>query len=316
MVVAICPFLGGEVLNFTDIVTAVTHRGPWNADSEIFFFHRLPRVILAFLAGSALGLTGAVFQAILRNPLATPYTLGITGGGSLGAVIAITVPNLYFSWGIFNAVQLLSLVGSTAAMAFIYFLARTQGRLSMNSLLLAGISVSIFSGAMILFLRYLANPNFLLSVERWLMGGLDVTGFNEIALLFPLYLPGIGLLFLQMRSLNQLTLGDEIAAGYGVDVKRVQQCAFIGGSLATAGVVAVAGPIGFIGLVVPHIVRRLSGVNQVIVLPASFIAGGAFLVACDTMARTMFYPREIPVGIITALIGVPIFIHLLIGIRR
>ena len=288
---------------------------PWNPDCDIFFYQRIPRVLSAFLVGGALALTGSVFQAILRNPLATPYTLGVTGGGSLGAVIVISFPALHAVWGPVSTVQLASLFGSGLVMMAIYWLATRGECLSVNTLLLAGVTMGIFCGAMIVLVRFLSNPYELVAIERWLVGGLTVTGYQELSILFPLLIPGIGLLLSQMHALNHLAFGEELASGYGVDVEAVRRCSFLGGSIATASVVAAAGPVGFVGLIVPHAVKTMSGVDHRIVLPASILLGGAFLTVCDTVARTAFAPVEIPVGIITALLGAPFFIHILLRTR-
>ena len=289
----------------------------WGTAQEILLYLRLPRVVLGFLTGGTLALTGAVLQVLLRNPLATPYTLGITSGGALGASLAIAIPTLTGRWGPFGGVQLCSLVGSGAVMALIYHFARRRGSLAMNTMLLAGVTLGILCSALILLLRYFLSPNLLMSVERWMMGGLDVVGYHELASILPLLLPGVGLLLLQMGTLNQLAMGDELAAGYGVDVGSAQRAAFVGGGLATAAVVSLAGPIGFVGLIVPHAVRRISGVDHRLVAPACFLAGGAFLVLCDALARCLLWltvgsKTELPVGVITAVIGAPFFIHLLI----
>jgi iron complex transport system permease protein len=185
----------------------------------------------------------------------------------------------------------------------------------MNTLLLAGVTVSILCGAMTQLIRYLASPNQMVMMDHWMMGGLDVIGYRELSALLPLLLPGLTLLLSQMGTLNHLSLGEEMALGQGIDVATVQKLSFIGGGLATTGAVSLAGPIGFVGLLVPHAVRRLSGFDHRILLPGSFLAGGAFLVACDTVARTVVSPTEMPVGIITALVGGPFFVYLLLKKR-
>lgn len=184
--------------------------------------------------------------------------------------------------------------------------------MSMNTLLLAGVTISILCAGAVMLVRYVMNPNLLVQVDRWMMGGLDVVGYEKLGGILPFLLPGLGLLFLQARALNHLALGEEMARGHGVEVSAVQKEAFIGGGIATAAVVSLAGPIGFVGLIVPHAVRRLSGYDHRMVLPGSFLLGGAALAACDTVARTVIAPAQMPVGIITALIGGPIFIFLLL----
>jgi len=299
---------------------------------DILINVRLPRVLLAFLAGAALGLAGAVFQALLRNPLATPYTLGVAAGGSLGAVICLFLPTLMLrfeferarrileaivrGWGPFSGVQVCSFAASLVIVAIIYALARGQRRISTMGLLLAGVTLGLICSAAILFIRYLSEPRLLVVMDRWLMGGLDVTGWNTVWPVLPFLLPGAVILLAQARRYDQVAYGEELAAGRGVDVARLQKISFFGGSLLTASVVAVAGPIGFVGLIVPHAVRRIVGPDHRLLLPCVFLAAGAFLVVCDTVARTLFAPTELPVGVITALLGGPFFLYLLVRGRR
>lgn len=312
LVIVLAPLLGSETLDLKTVLTDLASDQSWHTDTSIFIYQRLPRVVFAFLVGSALALTGAVFQVVLRNPLATPYTLGVTGGGTVGAYIAISIPALTVQLGPFSTVQLFALVGAALTLTLIFLLARRPEGIAVFTLLLTGVSIGIFCSAIVLLLSYFASPNLLVAMNRWTMGGVDIIGYSQLAALLPLLLPGLGLLFLQTRQLNHIALGDEMALGHGVDVAALQRCVFIGGGLTTAAVVSLAGPIAFVGLIIPHIVRRLSGYDHRIVLPASFLAGGAFLVLCDCIARTVIAPTEMPVGIITAVTGAPFFIHLLI----
>jgi len=297
------------------VACAAPFVGSESTTARILWSLRVPRVILGFLAGGTLALAGASLQVVLRNPLATPYTLGATGGGALGAVIALWIPGLVVGVGPISTVQLFALAGCGLTLALIYVLARRPGGMSMATLLLAGVTVGILCSALILLVRFLAQPHLLVAMERWVMGGLDILGYRELAALAPFLLPGLGLLLLQTPSLNHLSLGEEMAAGHGVDVAAVHREVFLGTGLATAAVVSITGPIGFVGLIVPHAVRRLSGFDHRVVLPASFLLGGAFLVACDAVARTIVAPSEMPVGIITALVGGPIFIRILLKRR-
>ena len=289
--------------------------GSQRTTAEILWQLRVPRVVLGLLAGGTLAVVGASLQVILRNPLATPYTLGVTGGGALGAVVAISIPGLAFAVGPLSTVQVFALAGCGATLLLIYVFARRAQGISMPMLLLAGVTIGILCGALMLLVRYLANPNLLVAMDRWVMGGLDVVGYRALGSLAPFLLPGLGLLALQVPTLNHLSLGEEMAAGHGVDVAAVHREVFLGAGLATAAVVSVTGPIGFVGLIVPHAVRRLSGFDHRVVLPASFLLGGAFLIACDALARIVVAPSEMPVGILTALIGGPIFIHILLRRR-
>jgi iron complex transport system permease protein len=304
-VISASPFVGAERIN----MSAVFDGG---VDAEIFLKIRLPRVLLGILAGGSLALVGAVFQVILRNPLATPYTLGVTGGAAVGAYLAIAFPAIAISFGPVSAVQLFSLVGAGIILFFIYYVARKPGGIAMTTLLLAGVTAGILCGAFLLLIRYLTNPNLLISMDRWIMGSLDTTGYKDIALVLPMLLPGLGMLFMQMGSLNHLSFGQEMAMGHGVDVKSVQRWCFVGGSLVTAAVVSVAGPIAFVGLLVPHTVRMISGYDHRVILPGSFLLGGSFLVVCDTLSRVIISPSQMPTGIITSLIGGVFFIYLLV----
>ena len=311
VVMPIAMLIGSEFINPVSVARDIISSNN-SMQSEIFLKLRIPRVLMAFIAGGVLAMTGAVFQAILRNPLATPYTLGTTGGGTLGAVIAISVPAVSFEVGPFSTVQLFSLIGSFAALGMIYRMSIRSKGLSMNVMLLAGITIGILCSAMILMVRYMSSPHMLVAMDRWLMGGLDLVGYRQLGSVAWLLIPGVGIMFTQARSLNHLSLGELTAGGHGVDVPGVRRFCFIGGAMATAGVVSIAGPISFIGLIVPHICRLINGSDHRVILPCSFLSGGILLVFCDTIARTAISPTEIPVGIITAVIGGPVFIFMLL----
>ncbi len=307
----VLPWIGPESIDPGKIIQFLS--GNNTPDGSIFWLQRLPRVILGLLAGGALAVVGAAFQVLFRNPLVEPFTLGVSGGAALGAFIAISIPKLLLTWGPFSTLQILAVLGASLSLTLIYRLAHRQGGVSIYTLLLAGVTISIMCGGGILLLTYLSSPNALVVFQRWMMGGIDVVGFHELSSLFPILLPGIGILFLHANDLNHIALGEEMALGHGVDVRIVQRDVFIGGGLATAAVVSLVGPIGFVGLIVPHAVRRLSGYDQRLVLIGSFFLGGASLAVCDALARTVLAPTELPVGIITALIGGPLFIYLLIS---
>lgn len=283
--------------------------------SDILINLRLPRILLALLAGAGLALAGVVFQALLRNVLATPYTLGVDSGGALGAVSAIFLagpwPWIAFRLGPFSHVQVLAFAGSSLAIALIYLLARGRGNLTTLELLLAGVTLGTMFSALILAVRYFASPNLLVNMDRWTMGGLDVVGYYELGGMLPFYLPGMALLLAQARGLDQLAFGAELAQGRGVNVGRLRQMAFLGASLVTAAIVSISGPIGFVGLIVPHAVRRLTGPDHRLLMPCAMLGGGGFLVLCDMLARTIIAPTELPVGILTSLLGGPFFLYLL-----
>jgi iron complex transport system permease protein len=283
-----------------------------NADAQIFFISRLPRTVAAALVGAALAAAGVVFQALLRNPLATPFTLGVSAGAALGAMLAITFP-LSLAFAGVSTVPVASFAGALGAVAVVYFLsgARRKG-LSTNVLLLAGVTLNAFFSSVILFIQYLADFTQTFRTVRWLMGDLDVGGFAPIVAALPFLLLAFVAFAWLPRALNLLTLGADAAQARGVDVQRTQRVAFFSASLATGAAVSLGGPIGFIGIIVPHLVRLLVGSDHRLVLPAATLFGAAFLVACDVAARTLLAPMELPVGILTALVGGPFFLWLLI----
>jgi iron complex transport system permease protein len=283
-----------------------------NVDAQIFFVARLPRAIAAALVGAALASAGVVFQALLRNPLATPFTLGVSAGASLGAMLVI-IFGLSFTAGPFSTVPLASFVGAGVASAIVYWLATPYGRaMSTSVLLLAGVTLNSFFSALIMFVQHMADFAQVYRAARWLMGDLDVGGFEPIVAALPLLIAAFGVFVVLPRPLNLLSLGPDAAAARGVDVAQAQRLAFFSASLATAAAVSIGGPIGFVGIVVPHLVRLMVGVDHRIVLPASALFGAAFLVACDVAARTVLAPVEIPVGVVTAMLGGPFFLWLLV----
>ena len=287
---------------------------PWdsNVDAQIFFVARLPRVLAGALVGATLAAAGVVLQALLRNPLATPFALGVSAGASLGAMLAVTL-NLELSVLGITSIPLASFAGSIIATAIVYALASSQRRgLSTNVLLLAGVTLNAFFSAMILFVQYIADFTEAIRAIRWMMGGLDVAGYTPILASLPFTIVAFITFAFMARTLNLLSIGAEAASAKGVEVVRAQRMAFLSASLATGAAVSLGGPIGFIGIIVPHLVRLLVGSDHRIVLPASALFGASFLVLCDLAARTVMAPLEIPVGVVTALIGGPFFLWLLL----
>ena len=313
MVVAVVasPFIGSTSLGFSRVFSTTIPFAD-NVDAQIFFVARLPRAIAAALVGGTLAAAGVVFQGLLRNPLATPYTLGVSAGASLGAMVAITFGSAWAIGGVATA----SLAGAFLAVAIVYALAAARHRgLSTTVMLLAGVTLNAFFSALILFVQYVSDFAQTYRALRWLMGDLDVASYEPILYALPL----IGVAFAGFawlaRPLNLMSAGMDAAATRGVEVERVQRGAFFAASLATGAAVSVGGPIGFVGIIVPHLVRLLVGADHRLVLPASTFFGAAFLVGCDALARTVIAPIELPVGIITAVIGGPFFLWLLITRR-
>ena len=309
--IVLAPLVGSSSISLT---RAFDRSIPFdtNVDAQIFFIARLPRVLAGALTGAALAAAGVVFQAMLRNPLATPFTLGVSAGASLGAMLA-TVWGASVALGPLSPVPLASLGGAAIASGIVYWLATPYRRaMSTAVLLLAGVTLNSFFSALIMFVQYIADFAQVYRAVRWVMGDLDVGSFQPILAVLPLILIACALFAVLPSSLNLLCVSADAAAARGVDVARAQRLAFISASLATAGAVALAGPMGFIGIVVPHLVRLIVGVDHRVVLPASALFGAAFLVACDLAARTLLAPIEIPVGVVTAILGGPFFLWLLV----
>ena len=283
-----------------------------NVDAQIFFVARLPRTLAGACVGALFAAAGVVFQGLLRNPLATPFTLGVSTGAALGAVLAIS-----FNWSLsllgISAVPVAAFVGSLVAVGIVYALAQARHRgLSTTVLLLAGVTMNAFFSAMILFVQYFASFADTYRTLRWLMGDLDVSSYQPILAALPTMTVAFAVFAWLARPLNLLSLGADSAESRGLDVSRAQRAAFLSASLATGAAVSIGGPIGFVGIIIPHLVRLLVGPDHRLVLPASALFGASFLVGCDLVARTILAPVELPVGIITALIGGPFFLWLLI----
>lgn len=307
---ALAPLVGSTPVS---LARALDRTVPFtsNVDAQILFIARLPRVLAAAIVGSALAASGVVFQALLRNPLASPDTLGVSAGASLGAMLAITL-HADFSVAGVSAVPLAAFAGSLGALAIVYGLtaARRRGTSTMV-LLLAGVTLTALIAALVTFIQYMADRTVTLAAMRWLMGSLDVTGYAPIAVaLVPFVAAGFGLATLP-RTLDLLSFGSESAATRGVEVARAERVALVSASLATGAAVSLAGPVGFVGIIVPHLVRLIVGADHRLVLPAAALFGASFLIACDLAARTVLAPVELPIGIVTALVGGPFFLWLL-----
>lgn len=268
---------------------------------------RIPRALLAFLVGGGLAVTGAALQALVRNPLADPYLLGLSGGAGLGAVIAIAA-GLGGTW----TVPLVAFAGAMIALLLVYRLSLVQGRrLDPRVLILAGVIVSAFTGALMSAIMALSDASALRNAFLWLLGGFSGASWPALGF-FALYaIIPLGILMGSARALDLLALGDESARHLGLDVASRRRLIYLATGLLTAASVATCGIIGFVGLVVPHAARQVLGPLHRPLLPAVFLAGGGFLVLADALARTVARPLELPVGVVTAVVGVPLFALLL-----
>jgi iron complex transport system permease protein len=306
MAVALTPMAGMTSISLSDIF-----KDGYDMERDIIITIRLPRIALAFLAGSALSLGGMTFQSIFRNPLATPFTLGVASGASLGAAIALSA-NITFSLLGISGITLCAFLGALLAVLLVYGLSTSRSVQGSSATLLAGIAVSFFFSSLNMFVQYISDFTRLAEIVRWLMGGLTTVGWVETkSIIWPVILCS-AVIFYFSRELNLLSSGDEIAISRGMNVTQVKRILFVAVSIMIGAVVATCGPIGFIGMMAPHICRLLIGADHRFLAPASLIIGGTFLTLCDTAARTIIAPAEIPVGVITALVGGPFFLWLLL----
>jgi iron complex transport system permease protein len=267
---------------------------------------RLPRILLAALVGAALGVSGTVLQALLRNPLADPFVLGISSGAALGEILALWLGGLWAS-----VAPLMAFGGALATTAWVYLLGRRGGRLASYTLVLAGVVTASFLSAAILFVLTLLSTRDVRGTAFWLMGDLSVVTSARLSILAPTIVLSIAALYPMGKDLNVLLLGDAEAAHLGVPVARVETAVFLLASLLTGLAVSVSGAIGYLGLLVPHVGRMMVGSDHRLLLPVAALGGAATLVFADTLARTVIAPLELPVGAVTAVAGAPVFIYLL-----
>ena len=307
-----------DIIKMTLNKTGLFHfTATWqSSDETILFLIRLPRVIAGSLVGAALASAGVLFQGMLRNPMADPYIIGTSAGAAFGATIAMMLP-VSVAFLSFGLVPIAAFFGALGAVLLVYNLARVGGKTPIVSMLLAGFAVSAMLAAIVFLMVTLSSRTGLLqNVYSFLMGSISVSGWNQIIIVAPLIIGAIvAARFLAFR-LNALSLGEEGAAYLGIDVERDKIIVLALGSLLTAAAVSISGLIGFVGLVVPHAVRLVLGPDHRLLLPAAALSGAAFIVLADLFARTVLAPSEIPIGIITAIIGAPFFIYLLRHTRR
>ena len=307
LVLMVAPLVGIETISLQSIFQATDP-----AKFDIFWKIRIPRVLTAFLAGAALAISGMAFQAMFRNPLATPFTLGVSSGAAFGAALFIKIGFVFSGLGI-SGQSLSAFVGALLSVLLVYAISQLKKGFTTATMLIAGVAINFFFSSLILFIQYLSDFANSFRIIRWLMGGFEIVGYRPVFTILPFVLLGASVIFLLTHELNLLTLGEDIALSRGVDTRKVKAALFFATSLMIGAIVAVCGPIGFIGMMAPHICRLLIGADHRFLIPASLFFGGAFLVFCDTLARMLIAPAEIPVGVITALLGGPFFLWLLLG---
>ena len=298
----ICPFLGGTGMDYAKLFRR--EAPDWN----IFLNLRVPRTLLALLTGAALSGAGAMFQALLRDALATPSSLGVTAAASLGAVSAIAlIPG---DTAGFPVVWVSAICGAALVIVLVSALSQAR-RFSSFTLLLTGIAINGICTAIILLLHSMAGITRSFQITHWLMGGIDAVEYPVLAALALAIVPASIWMLRMARIWNVISYGDTWAIGRGVDSRKVTWQGFVVGTILVGTTTAVTGPIAFVGLIVPHLLRRIVGPDYRLLLPASIFGGGAFLIVCDTISRTLLAPVEVPVGVTTALLGGPFFVWLL-----
>jgi iron complex transport system permease protein len=310
-----CSLVGSEKISLRAVLGGSRAQAAPNPDYEIFVQFRLPRIILACLVGAALACSGVVFQALLRNPLADPYILGISSGAGLGAIIAVISGLSWTLWGR-SPIAVFAFVGALGTVWLVWFIGRLTGKFHITGLLLAGVVVNAFFSAVIMLLTSIAKAEQVYSTVFWLMGNMAEEGFLVLWMGAGCVVGGIIALFYISPQLNALSFGDEDARSMGINIIRTRTIAFAVAAGITAIAVSLSGLVGFVGLVVPHAVRLVFGPDHRRLLPLSGILGAIFLVIADTLARTVIAPAQLPVGVVTAIVGGPVFLALLVKHSR
>lgn len=308
IILLIIPFVGVIKVDFNGLLSN-------KQTSFIFWQLRVPRTILGFIAGSSLALAGLIFQNIFKNSLATPYTLGVSTGAALGVVFAIKL-NLSISFLGLNGVYIYGFLGALISIFLILSIAKIVKSFSIYTLLMSGVAINFFFSSLIIIIQYLVDFTQTISIIRWLIGGITPVGYKEILFLLPLYFFFITITFFLKNELIIASAGDEFAYSKGLNIKKFRITVFIIVSFILGIIISFVGPIGFIGLIVPHISRILFKENFKSIIISTIIMGGLLLTFTDFLARTIMPPIEIPVGIITSLIGAPFFIFILISSLR
>lgn len=300
--------IGSEYIPVRDVAAALFRPDSASPEALIIIRElRLPRIIVGLLVGGGLALAGVVFQALLRNPLADPYILGVSSGAAVGVVAA----SLLGLGGMFWASKLFAFAGAMTTVIIVFRIARIKERLYPHTMLLTGVIVNAFFSAAIMFFISIARSDQIYSIFFWLMGNLALSSMGEAVTVGAVFIV-VGLIVsYHARNMNLLLGGDESAASLGVEVERTKLVLFVAASALTAVVVSAAGVVGFVGLIVPHMLRMVLGSDHRALIPTAVLFGGAFLVIADTAARTIISPLELPVGVLTAIFGAPFFIYLL-----
>lgn len=309
LVILVTPLIG---VRLTNPFVLLGHSGNALLERSIFFQIRLPRMLTSMFAGASLAVCGLIFQTLFRNPLATPYTLGVSSGAAFGAVLGLSL-------GLSRTVLFLSpiipiaVAGALSTITLVYWIASAQKRFSNHTLLLAGVSVNLFCASLILLIQFMSNDQDTYRMVRWLMGSLSASDYRSSLVIAVVFFPAL-LFFIRRRNeLDQLLTGEDLAKTRGVRVEQLRKNLYFAVSVLTGILVAFCGPIGFVGIIVPHMSRRLFSSRHGGNMIPTACCGAVILTLCDTFARSAFSPLELPVGVVTAILGGPFFLYILLG---
>ena len=315
LTMAVCSFIGTEKVSLRAVLEGIGPQGAANPDYEIFVKVRLPRIFLAAIVGAALASSGVICQALLRNPLADPYILGISSGAGLGAIIAV-ISGLNWTFAGRSPIAVFAFIGALGTVWLVWFLGRLTGKFHVTGLLLAGVVVNTFFSAIIMFLTLVAKSQQVYATMFWLMGYMTEEDFRVLWVAAGCVTGGMVALFYVAAPLNAISFGEQDARSIGINTARTRIIAFAVTAFITAIAVSLSGLVGFVGLVVPHAVRLVFGPDHRQLLPLSGIVGAIFLVVADTFARVIVAPAQLPVGVVTAIVGGPFFLILLVKYGR
>jgi len=286
--------------------------GNWSTNTEIIILEtRLPRIILAGIVGASLGVAGATYQGLFRNPLADPYLIGVSHGALLGAAIGFLLPISWHGLAGDAIVPVLAFIGAAITVTIVYLIARTGKSLPVTTLILAGVALGAFLSSITSYLIITSDSDRLHSIISWMLGHFSLSSWDEVLIVLPCMIIGTLIIWIYARPLNVMQLDEEQAQQLGINVEKVKLILLAAATLVTAAAVAFCGTIGFVGIIIPHAVRLIWGPDHRFLLPLSTLTGAIFLILADTLARTILTPEEIPVGVITAFVGAPFFLYLL-----
>ena len=309
----ICTILAAIVVGSQHIDLTYALENLESVEANILFTIRIPRVILCVMAGGGLAICGMVFQAIFKNPLSSPFVLGISSGASFGAVLTILLGIDSLTCTFISISSIFSFLGAIFTIYIIYFISKKNSfAIDSHLLIMAGFALNLMFLGLIILCQYLANFTQTREILHWLIGSIDILGFSDIKKILPMFIIGILIVLLNLSKLNLIAMGDDIAFTRGINVIFYYFIFISSSSLIIGAIVSVTGPICLVGLIIPHVVRLIVGANNKYIFWGSLFLGGSFLVLCDLISRIIFAPTEIPIGVISSIIGTPFFIHFLV----